>query len=463
MKSSGDMTSDWFIDQLDADVLQSRSSVVKLVAEEISDDDCEDNSNTINSINDLIRVPAQDVLERSHENGVCWNAKIRGLRNNGQTCYFNSIIQALASSQLFISFLKRQYQYKVGSMSRYSDQTRIFPARIDDFLENLLDLLYDVNCQPALSNGRRKNSLAATVLMDIFPKLNIWQQQDAQEFLLLLIEKIDKISLESPMKGWSISSLKCTKCKCVKPVQNQIFVTLALSTLSGYSSLEQMLDQYSSISSIEDVECNECSLDFAKKQIRSDILMYKEARNPGHHVKQQLDELPKKFDYFSRIRSDDEFFESKFCDPENAQPLSILRQEFNKRELVSRPPSIFVFHIHRRTATRKIRKHIAFPLELNVAKHLVGNNYSWVSASKEIPINDRTSIAPIEYTLCSVVEHLGTAEGGHYLTYRKIGEVNNERWVRVSDDNWKFVGWDVVSRAEAYLLFYEKVDFKNSV
>ncbi|XP_076898852.1 ubiquitin carboxyl-terminal hydrolase 27-like isoform X2 [Bidens hawaiensis] len=69
------------------------------------------------------------------------------------------------------------------------------------------------------------------------------------------------------------------------------------------------------------------------------------------------------------------------------------------------------------------------------------------------------------YNLASVVEHFGNAGGGHYTVYRrvicKMNDSENDEchvyWVGVSDGQVYRVSEEDVLRAEATLLFYEKV------
>ncbi|KAG0251409.1 hypothetical protein BG011_007627 [Mortierella polycephala] len=85
------------------------------------------------------------------------------------------------------------------------------------------------------------------------------------------------------------------------------------------------------------------------------------------------------------------------------------------------------------------------------------------------------------YRLCAVVEHLGSHNSGHFVTYRRIpssysgrvsssssrltsgkrrsgADVNDDQgqWWRISDENVQIVEWAMVKNAEAYMLFYEK-------
>lgn len=59
----------------------------------------------------------------------------------------------------------------------------------------------------------------------------------------------------------------------------------------------------------------------------------------------------------------------------------------------------------------------------------------------------------ILYQLKSVVEHIGNANNGHYQTFRRCSE--NNKWIRCSDETIEYVTWDRVKLVQAYMLFYE--------
>ena len=450
------MTSDMIIGQLDADV--AVSPFARLLS--ISNDDL--SPKFIHRFN----IHGEDEHKRSKEQNEC-NRVVRGLKNtNGNICYFNSIIQMLSSSEHFISYLQ--------NLKKLSKQN----SPLTDFSENLYELINYVNgSSGGASTGSysKINSLSTTVLMEIFPKsYNVFQQQDAQEFLMLIMEKLDQYSLENPLIGWSMTSLKCCECNTVKPIQNQIFGTLALSTLFGCSSLEQMLDQYISRSAIEGVECYNCTLQQTKNNLQSDLLCYKQAleyvRNrhqdisESEHLSEQAKMVSKDLNYFSKLSPDDDNFEIKFkrknfdfhdsCGSDGA----ILHRKFFKKEFISRPPLVLVLHIHRRTATAKIRKKVGFPVLLNLSTYIVnsGHHLFWIS-NGEISSGEYPRSSPVNYTLRSVVEHQGSNNCGHYLTYRKFGDFKSEKWVCTSDEFIKVVDWEIVAKAEAYLLLYERI------
>lgn len=142
-----------------------------------------------------------------------------------------------------------------------------------------------------------------------------------------------------------------------------------------------------------------------------------------------------------------------------------------KRFLVSSPPPVLILHLKRfqlgpRCMFRKMSKHVDFPTLLDLAP--------FCAAARGGPL----------YALYGVVEHSGGMHGGHYVAYVKqrpgarrrflpTGDSDSElsgyesgdgaaraprgRWFYVSDSLVSEVTEDKVLRAQAYLLFYERV------
>jgi len=76
----------------------------------------------------------------------------------------------------------------------------------------------------------------------------------------------------------------------------------------------------------------------------------------------------------------------------------------------------------------------------------------------------------LTYDLVSVVEHLGNANSGHYITYRRVvspppshksstsvdEEATSPEWVVCSDGSVRNVTFSQVTSCAAYILFYER-------
>ncbi|XP_041981890.1 ubiquitin carboxyl-terminal hydrolase 45 isoform X2 [Aricia agestis] len=172
-----------------------------------------------------------------------------------------------------------------------------------------------------------------------------------------------------------------------------------------------------------------------------------------------------------------------------------------KRFLVSSPPAILILHLKRfqlgpRCMFRKMTKHVDFPTILNLAP------FCAMDKLKKLP-NVAKGQNELLYSLYGVVEHSGGMHGGHYVAYVKVrrpvepgdprwwflpksanipasgaGDADSDsdlsgyesgesptnapavpagRWYYVSDSMVSEVSEDKVLRAQAYLLFYERI------
>ena len=428
--------------------------------------------------------PFSDNMKQHDDKNVKEFAKssiVRGMPNKGKTiCYFNSIIQALGSISTFREYLSRCANTH-SQLHRLNEKPPL--------AKTLLDLISCINGASA-SNAKRLDNLSTMVLMEIFPRsYNIWQQQDAQEFLLILFEHLEDnfTEFENPFKGWSTVSLKCQACRAVKPLQNQLFFTLPLAAVMSCSNLSQLLNNFSSNATVEGVECYSCTKNAILKAWREDQVLYQNAidyetrfkKNPKlSHLNEQVDVIETKIRTTTAINFHDESFEERLKNflesfsPSEAD-FKVSKQCFNRRELISRPPLVFALHIHRRTAiSTKVHKIISLPLNLDVSSSLASFNPSHTGTSKA-PNNEGKS-RPIMYSLKSVVEHVGSAQGGHYQTYRISDEgqwyfISDERCVSLSIMELTMifllickcisriisVDFSVVAKAQAYMLFYE--------
>ncbi|XP_045500336.1 ubiquitin carboxyl-terminal hydrolase 16 isoform X1 [Colias croceus] len=175
----------------------------------------------------------------------------------------------------------------------------------------------------------------------------------------------------------------------------------------------------------------------------------------------------------------------------------------SKRFLVSSPPAILILHLKRfqigpRCMFRKMSKHVDFPTILDLAP------FCAMDKLKKLP-NVTRGQNELLYSLYGVVEHSGGMHGGHYVAYVKVrqavkrgdpkwwflpksanipasgsgdGDGDSEsdlsgyesgegptpcaeappgRWFYVSDSMVSEVTEEKVLRAQAYLLFYERI------
>lgn len=120
-----------------------------------------------------------------------------GMHNLGNTCYFNAIIQCLAHIDIFSEYFAMDHFVKdlnnVNKLPRNVDKKKKLTDMISLIIKSIwngdlysLDLLQDVmNCVGAYNN-----------------QYNIFEQQDALEFFMWLIDKIHEESVKLPKKKY---------------------------------------------------------------------------------------------------------------------------------------------------------------------------------------------------------------------------------------------------------------------
>ncbi|CAL1531431.1 unnamed protein product [Lymnaea stagnalis] len=178
----------------------------------------------------------------------------------------------------------------------------------------------------------------------------------------------------------------------------------------------------------------------------------------------------------------------------------------NKQYLIFRPPAVLTLHLKRFEQTgitsRKVNRHVDFPCVLDLAPYC-----------SSLCLGVKEGQSKVLYSLYGVVEHSGRLSGGHYTAYIKVrpglgpptqflhtnppgpldllnvyltrvikskesghsekmeggGEVDRDieamaetlappgRWFHISDSRVNEVAEAEVLRAQAYLLFYERI------
>ena len=110
-------------------------------------------------------------------------------------------------------------------------------------------------------------------------------------------------------------------------------------------------------------------------------------------------------------------------------------------------PAMLTIHIKRFTARgQKINKNISFPMELDVSNYCSGP-----------PQGPRDA----QYTLSAVIVHIGgSATSGHYVCYAK-GRADT--WLYCDDERVASTKLDTVKGVQAYMLFYTKVTGQSLV
>uniref|UniRef100_A0A8C4R3G2 Ubiquitin carboxyl-terminal hydrolase n=1 Tax=Eptatretus burgeri TaxID=7764 RepID=A0A8C4R3G2_EPTBU len=400
---------------------------------------------------------------------------ITGLRNLGNTCYMNSILQVLSHLQKFReSFLALDMGSdtvtgRPGSDTASGSQNHMPvpppPSPLPSIPPSLarsglfasptvrsLRLLQSaVGCQGHLSLCRELHTLFRVMwsgkwaLVSPFAMLHsVWKlipsfkgygQQDAQEFLCELLDRVQR-ELEAA-GGWGSSPMLMplshrTLLRHVLQVVNTIFQGQLLSQVTCLSCRRKS----DTVEPFWDL-----SLDFPER--------YHLSRRPSpSHTACTLLEMLAKFTETEALEG--HIYACSRCSGKrhntNSKPL--LLTEAKKQLLVCRLPQVLRLHLKRfrwsgRNHREKIGVHVVFDTQLNM------RSYCTRAGKRHLPTDS------FVYDLSAVVQHHGRGFGsGHYTSY--VYNTEGGFWVHCNDSELSVCSVEDVCRAQAYILFYSQ-------
>uniref|UniRef100_A0A7N0ZXT8 ubiquitinyl hydrolase 1 n=1 Tax=Kalanchoe fedtschenkoi TaxID=63787 RepID=A0A7N0ZXT8_KALFE len=341
-----------------------------------------------------------------------------GLENFGNTCYCNSVLQALYFCGPFRDNLLKYY-------------ANIKP--VTDADENLLTCLADLFTQ--ISSQKRKTGvIAPKKFVHRVKKENelfrSYMHQDAHEFLNFLLNELAEIlakEAEAEKPSPDNPSLSEKGSNGVKsPLENGVkkepVETWVHKNFKGIVTNE--------------TKCLCCETVTARDETYLDLSLDIEQNS-------SITSCLKNFSSTETLNADDKFFCDKCCSYQEAQ----------KRMKIKKPPHILVIHLKRFKYIeslgryKKLSYRVVFPLELKLSN----------------TVEDVDS----EYSLFAVVVHVGSGPNhGHYVSLVK----SHDHWLFFDDENVEIIDEPAVqtffgsaqeyssNTDHGYILFYERQD-----
>lgn len=143
------------------------------------------------------------------------------------------------------------------------------------------------------------------------------------------------------------------------------------------------------------------------------------------------------------------------------------RTNLTKQISFGKLPECLCFHIQRTGFSNghgayKRHDFVDFPEHLNMERFTHASQ-AGLQKLNFSSLGERTNVNKYQYlfTLRAVVVHSGGIHSGHYVTYRKgplsMGSKSSSKWYFTSDASVKPVQYSEVSKAPAYMLFYERI------
>ncbi|CAF2114273.1 unnamed protein product [Brassica napus] len=339
-----------------------------------------------------------------------WRERYFGFENFGNTCYCNSVLQALYFCAPFREQLLEYYSKNNKSCE-----------------ENLLTCLADLFSQ--ISSQKKKTGVIAPKrFVQRLKKQNVlfrsYMHQDAHEFLNYLLNELDDI-LEKEAKAAKTdneTSSNGPKLLQANGVHKEPTVTWVHKIFQGTLTNE--------------TRCLRCETVTARDETFLDLSLDIEQNS-------SITSCLNNFCSTETLHSEDKFFCDKCCSLQEAQ----------KRMKIKKPPHILVIHLKRFKYIeqlgryKKLSYRVVFPLELKLS-------------------NTVEEYADTEYSLFAVVVHVGTGPNhGHYVSLVK----SHNHWLFFDDENVEMIEESSVqtffgssqeyssNTDHGYILFYESL------
>nr|CAD1826348.1 unnamed protein product [Ananas comosus var. bracteatus] len=345
-----------------------------------------------------------------------------GLENFGNTCYCNSVLQAL---YFCIPFREQLLEY-------YSNSKNLTDAE-----ENLLTCLADLFTQ--ISSQKKKTGVIAPKrFVQRVRKQNenfrSYMHQDAHEFLnFLLNELVDTLEKEANAAKSSPETSPLPEKIANGPrhplpngVQKEPIVTWVHKSFQGILTNE--------------TRCLRCETVTARDETFFDLSLDIDQNS-------SITSCLKNFSSTETLNAEDKFFCDKCCSLQEAQ----------KRMKIKKPPHILVIHLKRFKYIeqlgryKKLSYRVVFPMELKLTNTVDGADDS-------------------EYSLFAVVVHVGTGPNhGHYVSAVK----SHSHWLFFDDENVDMMDESTLqsffgsaqefsgNADHGYILFYECVRLRS--
>ncbi|XP_028854549.1 ubiquitin carboxyl-terminal hydrolase 49 [Denticeps clupeoides] len=370
---------------------------------------------------------------------------VTGLRNLGNTCYMNSILQVLSHLRKFREcfltldlceteeLLARTNRSPVGVAGAPGPAR---PGISRPSTRQQLSLCHELHTLFRVMWSGRWSLVSPFAMLhsvwSLIPAFRGYDQQDAQEFLCELLDKVQQ-ELETEGSKRRIVSPQTQKklSKQVLKVLNTIFHGQLLSQVTCLSCKHKS----NTVEPFWDL-----SLEFPERYHSLD----KSAAAQACHRSCTLTEMLAKFTETEALEGT--IYACNRCNKKRRRtsPKPLVLTEASKQLLIYRLPQVLRLHLKRfrwsgRNHREKIGVHVAFDQVLDIRPYCSSH-----------PALQRE---PFTYDLSAVVMHHGKGFGsGHYTAY--CYNTEGGFWVHCNDSQMKVCMVEEVCNTQAYILFY---------
>ncbi|KAF3967262.1 hypothetical protein ACB098_01G315500 [Castanea mollissima] len=383
---------------------------------------------------------------------------LRGLNNLGNTCFMNSVLQALLHTPPLRNYFlsdrhNRFYCQKKSNCNGNGNGDGIVNRRNASNNErnnnSRMCLACDMDAMfSAVFSRDRKPYSPAKFLYSWWQhaaNLASYEQQDAHEFFISMLDGIHEKVEKERRKPHSQGNGDCC-------IAHRVF--------SGILRSDVMCMTCGFTSTTYD-PCVDISLDLEPNQggsakmasTKSNHASNGEADCLNSSQNSGISTLMGCLDRFTRperLGTDQKFF-CQQCQ---------VRQESLKQMSIRKLPLVSCFHIKRfehsstRKMSRKVDRYLQFPFSLDMAPYLSSSILRRRFGNRIFPFDgdelEASNELSSEFELFAVVTHTGKLDAGHYVTYLRL----SNQWYKC-DDAWiTQVNENIVRAAQGYMMFY---------
>ena len=359
-----------------------------------------------------------------------------GLKNLGNTCYMNSVVQLLvhcdAFRGFFLDFIKQQAPLALGPVGIKREATITWKASAEEKKKpSELALATAVHgILRVLASGRWSSCAPHALVQAVWTHRGCQfanrRQNDAQEFLFFLIDRLSEELRADAAAGGSGGG-------------------------SGSSGSGGLLDDFFGLEVVQEVKCGSCGAVSRRTELGGAGLLVSLPEPPAGGGTLKTSPAVALDACVDTALPAAEPLDGFACDKCGAR----CRASVSRR--LGALPRALLLSIARTRYDMKKGRHkdarmVRFPLELDVAKWRVEGEAKAAAEGEAAPDG--------KYVLRAVLVHSGrSTDQGHYYSFARgafVDGIGDGGWVELNDERVKAAEEGKVLGAEAFVLLYEE-------